>query len=463
MRVGIVVDHPKRDLEGAVRIAYEVTKLGGEALLIPMYTQGADVPLLGLDAIVLNYARPTNRALIETYAREGIKVFILDTEGGVLSETGANSPKAHVERLKNGDFAKSIAGYFFWGDRLKDAFAAAGLFSEATRHVTGSPRFDLAARKWRSLLRHHRSGYVLVNGNFSTVNPKYAGSVDAERKTMVAVGWAPDYVDRLFADLKWTFASFLQCVPAVAKKLPDMPFLVRPHPFEREEPYREAFSGLTNVSIDGSGSVFKVVRNATAVLHCNCGTAVEAVMLEKLPVHMKFLDTETTANHALLPAKVSYHATSVEDVVATLENLAARTAEFPFEEIYAEHIYPYYYKHDGDAGNRVAEVLMRCRTRGEAPFKRSIKAALLSGRPKPTPPQLLNGVLNLIFGSALTSELRSLLKPARRDKAFTLRDVGDYLDQLASVDAPGTAKFDVCRARNPVTVVPLSTVVVRKA
>lgn len=106
---------------------------------------------------------------------------------------------------------------------------------------------------------------------------------------------------------------------------------------------------------------------------------------------------------------------------------------------------------------------MRCRTRGEAPFKRSIKAALLSGRPKPTPPQLLNGVLNLIFGSALTSELRSLLKPARRDKAFTLRDVGDYLDQLASVDAPGTAKFDVCRARNPVTVVPLSTVVVRKA
>lgn len=69
---------------------------------------------------------------------------------------------------------------------------------------------------------------------------------------------------------------------------------------------------------------------------------------------------------------------------------------------------------------------MRCRTRGEAPFKRSIKAALLRGGHKPTPPQLLNGVLNLIFGSALTSELRSLLKPARRDKAFTLRDVGDY-------------------------------------
>ena len=104
MRVGLIVDHPKRDLEGSVLIAHELAKRGVEAVIVPMYEQGLDVPRLGLDAIVANYARPGNRTLLERYAEAGIKVFVLDTEGGVLAESGGNSPESMARAIRDGGY-----------------------------------------------------------------------------------------------------------------------------------------------------------------------------------------------------------------------------------------------------------------------------------------------------------------------------------------------------------------------
>ena len=89
---------------------------------------------------------------------------------------------------------------------------------------------------------------------------------------------------------------------------------IRPHPFEDEALYRRRFGSMPNVSIDGSGNVLPAIEAAACVLHLNCGTAIESLMLGTPAVSLEFLNTETMRAHAPLPARVSIPASSVRDL-----------------------------------------------------------------------------------------------------------------------------------------------------
>src|ERR1043165_7968110 len=122
---------------------------GIDVFLVPQYEQAVDVPLLGLDALVVNYARPTNREIVGDFARSGIAVYVLDTEGGVLAKDGPNAPDKIAAYVVDSGYAGLLAGYFFWGPVLRDAFAAAGVLPPDRLHLTGCPRFDLDRKSTR--------------------------------------------------------------------------------------------------------------------------------------------------------------------------------------------------------------------------------------------------------------------------------------------------------------------------
>ena len=125
------------------------------------------------------------------------------------------------------------------------------------------------------------------------------------RIVLIRAGWDGAYIDRFLADLKQVFKNYLVEIGRLAEARPDRSILVRPHPFESEEVYRAALVRHPNVVVDGTGSVLDMIQNAAAVIHLNCGTAIEAVLLGKLPIQLEYLNTPATAGHALLPARVS--------------------------------------------------------------------------------------------------------------------------------------------------------------
>src|SRR6516162_3041047 len=88
VRIGLVVDHPRRDLDGLVLLALALLARGARPVLVPMYQQGLEQALLRLDAIVVNYYRPNNAQILRRWRAEHLATFVLDTEGGVLSEAG---------------------------------------------------------------------------------------------------------------------------------------------------------------------------------------------------------------------------------------------------------------------------------------------------------------------------------------------------------------------------------------
>lgn len=460
MRIGWVVDHPKRDLAGSVLAAYQLASRGASVALIPMYEQGVDVPRLGLDSLVANYARAANLGLMRAFAKAGLALYVLDTEGGVLAEEGGNSPPALAAHIRDMGYTDILTGYFLWGSRLHDAFKAGGTLKPEQLHLTGCPRFDFAAPRWRSLLDGEQRGYLLVNANFPLVNSRFASRPDDEREAMIRFGFDAAYIDRLLADLKQVFKNYVADIGRLAAARPDRKILVRPHPFEREEVYRAALGGYRNVIIDGTGSVLDRIQNAAAVIHLNCGTAIEAVLLGKLPIQLEYLNTPATAGHALLPARVSRPTRSFEELLAVVDDIDAETRKFDFAGVHAADIHPFFHRNDGQAAERVADVLAGAKER-RAPFV-SLSSVLRGTRPNPSLGQIAKGAASLLLGSAVTERLRTRFNPARREKRVEPTDVRRLLDLIAIQDNADPSLFAVERARCTRTGLPLASIAIRK-
>jgi surface carbohydrate biosynthesis protein len=460
VRIGWVVDHPKRDLAGAVLAAYQLTARGASVVLIPMYEQGVDVPRLGLDTLVVNYARDANLDLMRGFSRAGLPLYVLDTEGGVLAEKGGNSPPAMAAYVYNSGYADILSGYFFWGSRLHAAFTDHETMSPDRLHLTGCPRFDFAAPRWRTLLDREQRGYLLVNANFPLVNARFSSKPGAERETMIRAGWNGSYIDRFLADLKQVFANYLIEIGRLAAARPDRAILVRPHPFESEEVYRTALARHSNVVVDGTGSVLDMIQNSAAVIHLNCGTAVEAVLLEKLPIQLEYLNTPTTAGHALLPARVSRAAMSFDELLDMVDRLEQETGRFDFAGVHAANIDAFFYRNDGLAAERVADVLVGMK-HSRQPFV-ALSSTLRGTRPHPSAGQIAKGAASLVFGSAATEKLRSWFSPARRDKRIEHAAVGTLLERIAVHDRRDPSLFTATRARCMRTGLPLASIIIER-
>jgi surface carbohydrate biosynthesis protein len=460
VRIGLVVDHPKRDLAGAVLLVYQLARRGVSAVLVPMYEQAVDVPRLGLDALVANYARPANLDLMRSFAKAGLALYVLDTEGGVLAEKGGNSPPAMAANIKSSGYAEILSGYFFWGSRLHDAFKAAGTMKPERLHLTGCPRFDFAAPRWRALLDGEPRGYLLVNANFPLVNSRFAGKPGGEREAMVRAGWDANYVDHFIADLKQVFANYLAEIDRLAAARPDRTILVRPHPFESEDVYRTQLARHANVRVDGAGSVLDRIRNAAAVIHLNCGTAIEAVLLGKLPLQLDYLNTEATAGHAGLPARVSRSVGSFDELLGAVDHIDDETARFDFAGVHAADIEAFFHLNDGLAAERVADVLTHAPNARE-PYV-SLLATIKGTRAKPSLAQIAKGAASAALGSAVTERLRSQFNPVRRDKRIEPDFVKSLLQRIATHDRAGTS-FTAARARCVTTGLPLASIAIEPA
>lgn len=459
MRVGFVVDHPKRDLGGAVRVAYALACRGAETYLIPLYDQGVDVPLLDLDVLVVNYARPVNLKLVSGYVRQGIPVFVLDTEGGVLSQEGANSIRGLTEYIAQSDYSQLLSGYLFWGNFLREAFLAAGILDEKRLHLTGCPRFDVASPRWSGTLQYPTEGYILVNANFPLVNPGFAKDTVAESKVLVGSGWTEDYVNKMVEEQRRILEGFLNTVFALAQRLSARRFLVRPHPFEGEAIYQSRFAGLTNVAVDGSGNVLNMIRHSMCLLHLNCTTAIEAVMLERLPVSMEFLNTEHMANHSTLPSRISMKAQSFEYLAEILEGLPNANYGFDFDGTYRTHIKGFFHENDGAAGDRVADKLLALPARRDRPgLLGRVAWSLKSSREVSRKRQRIQALLANAIGSRAAAWLRGRIQLSRQGKALKVNLVRDLVRSLALHERNHVPV--VVHARHPLLPFTLSSIMI---
>jgi surface carbohydrate biosynthesis protein len=310
LHICLIVDNPLRDLEGLALLARQLATRGARATLVPMYEQGFDVLALRPDMVLVNYTRPNNVDLIKAYKRAGVLVGVLDTEG-----IGGKNADQFASMVKGAGCGELIDLYCVWGQSQYEAFLRQGTVPPDLLHATGCPRYDFCAPPWRTALPEPSvgAGYVLINTNFPTVNPRFSNSSSDEEETMVQAGFSREFARQFIADGRHAYRNTLETAITLAKHFSTVQFVLRPHPFENIGSY-DALAALPNARVIQSGTSLEWLSGARVLVHQNCSTAIEATMLNVEPLSMEWFNTPALRLDAA--TRVSRTAMNVDEMIA---------------------------------------------------------------------------------------------------------------------------------------------------
>jgi len=299
MGKGIVlqsVDSVRRDLEWRIYMAYKLSQRGYGSVIGPkeevrrVHAGTRNCIFLGrLDS---NTGRmPVDREYLDAMKQRGTSLYFIHDEGALYytGEYEESVKRIYPEEYFSIPFLKKI---FFWGDMQKQYFKSES-YSEKLK-VSGFPRFDLYQPELAdidnekvSCLERKYGKYILICGRFAAVNtvPDDPGYLSQRLYDIRVEGGSLDHKSReqiltsMFESWEKAakeFASFLPAIAKLAMANPDVNFVVRPHPAERQSVYKDALAHFSNVFLDKEGDVRPFVRAAKLVVHSECTTGIEA-------------------------------------------------------------------------------------------------------------------------------------------------------------------------------------------
>jgi surface carbohydrate biosynthesis protein len=205
-------------------------------------------------------------------------------------------------------------------------------------HVTGNPRNDLLRPEIRPYyhktmgeLLESYGDFILINTNFNHVNAFYPGlnlflPPDKPGKPpeygRAAKGMTREYAEGLRDHKQAIFEKFQQLIPAVEKAFPKYSIVVRPHPTENQEIYRQIAAGCERVEVTNEGNVVPWLMAAKALIHNGCTTGVEAYVMGVPAISYRAAVNDTyDLGFYRLPNLLSYQCFDLAELRLTLEKI----------------------------------------------------------------------------------------------------------------------------------------------
>jgi surface carbohydrate biosynthesis protein len=240
--------------------------------------------------------------------RKRAKIGILDTEGAVFQSKDSLVERYSAKTLEYVDL------YFSWGRKQSKLMKSE--FSEADVDVvtTGNPRFDLLHSPLRKLYApgstaiSGKKPYILFITNFSLGN-HYRDTHRWEESEEA-------YYQRQMVN------EFTTAVKTLANTYCCWHFIIRPHPSENHDTYKNRFSSAQNISVDYTGDVRTWIYDATAVVHAGSTVGIESKMMETPTIGYLPIDEYTCPS---LPINASLKAKTFGELSSELDNFCSNT------------------------------------------------------------------------------------------------------------------------------------------
>lgn len=438
LRIAIVVDHPRRDLAGLCLTAEALSQRGAVCHLVPFNLQRKEIWALRPHLVLLNYVRRgANEDLGRLLREAGVRVGVLDTEGGVWPSLD------EFTRLlwSDPELLAGIRPYCAWGENLGKHVVAAGLMPASSVVVTGCPRFDLYHPKWRGLTLGAGRGApvatkprVLINTNFSDANPRFKTLAEQER-VMLGLGYQQSEVRTMLDTQASAIHLTIEMADRLATDFPNAQIILRPHPFEDPARYAAPLASRGNVEVNAEGPVQAQILQSVAVIQRSCTTAIESAISgvptfspQWIPAFMLNECCEAVSEpcdaYASLKARLE----------SAMQGCHARSPEVTNRVDGV--VRGWFHRIDGGAAERVAEQVMKACQDRPTVNERLCGRLLYS-----------NGAAKLSFTGRLTNELRrglglspdwsfrrgrAIASSPRPDKRFDVAEVNEILGRIRS-------------------------------
>jgi surface carbohydrate biosynthesis protein len=207
-------------------------------------------------------------------------------------------------------------------------------------HITGNPRADMLRPEMRPFfeedvekIRKSYGNFILVNTNFNHVNAfspemnlfkpvKKPGETPGFGRG--ARGMSREFAEGLRDHKQAVFQNFQELIPAIERAFSEYTIIVRPHPTENQETYRNIAAQCKRVWVTNEGNVVPWILASKAVIHNGCTTGLEAYVMEVPAISYRpTVNDFYDLGFYRLPNLLSHQCFDFDELHATLGNILA--------------------------------------------------------------------------------------------------------------------------------------------
>ena len=207
-------------------------------------------------------------------------------------------------------------------------------------HITGNPRADMLRPEMRPYfaedvdkIQKKYGNFILLNTNFNHVNAfapdmnlfkpvKKPGETPSFGRG--ARGMSREFAEGLRDHKQAVFESFQHLIPDLEEAFPDYIVIVRPHPTENQEIYRNIAARCKRVQVTNEGNVVPWILASKAVIHNCCTTGLEAYVMGVPAIsYRKKVNDVYDLGFYRLPNLLSHQCFHFEELHSTLKDILA--------------------------------------------------------------------------------------------------------------------------------------------
>jgi len=248
--------------------------------------------------------------------------------GGDEESIVYSSPEVYIKEKLGPEVFKKPEIFLAWGQENQGIWETHSEYRGAPIYITGNPRIDLLRPELRPFWEvqtqdlHKRYGqYILINTNFDRINNHRPGKGE-DLQTLQAAEADPSAVNEYDLALatyhRDLFHAFRQMASNIAQSYPDHTIVIRPHPSERKETWKEATAGCSNVHVVFEGNIVPWLLAAQVVIHNSCTTGLESYILG-VPV-IAYRPMTSDRFDRTLPNNLSQQAFSLDELQTLVNN-----------------------------------------------------------------------------------------------------------------------------------------------
>ncbi|MDD4869633.1 MAG: hypothetical protein PHR77_03665 [Kiritimatiellae bacterium] len=277
----LVVETKVRELHAKSYFAWIAARNGFDVLMGAKTALWEQMDLEGHGIYVDKSVAITHREWSTFCRRRGNHMVSWDEEGLVFSDE-----RIYRKLRIAPDVLMQTDRFFAWGQVQKDVIVKALPQAEDRIVLCGNPRFDLLRQDLRGFykkesdaLKARYGRMLLINTNFAFCNHfRKADEVQATLKVF-PLSNEPGYIEGWVDLQRKAFEGFQKMLPLLTERFPHHTIVIRPHPSENHQVWRDFTHGLRGVEVNGDGNVHEWIMASEAVIHFNCTTAVESYLL----------------------------------------------------------------------------------------------------------------------------------------------------------------------------------------
>jgi surface carbohydrate biosynthesis protein len=263
-----------------------------------------------------------------TLKQRGVKLLNLDEEGGIMAGDEARwqqwlNTRLDVCALDADDHVCT------WGDWQKNYYTSLNPPCKENIQTTGHPRFDLYKAAHRDFyrddvekLQNKYGDFVIVNTNFALSNNR--SGLKAAFSSRFFYDDPRNAVKRMDHVSHWSHiwhitVNFVQLITRLSIEMPQLNYIIRPHPSENAQFYKTIFAGVDNVQVVHEGSVGPWLLASKALIHDGCTTALEAHFCD-VPI-INYKSVQDKRYDLMLPNLFGTQCTSEDEVVCAMQRV----------------------------------------------------------------------------------------------------------------------------------------------